>query len=418
MARVRRSERRGRQFKSAHSDFVSPKLQAKADISMQNKLIQIFALHFLNDGFLASIILLLPFIKQGLDLSLTQIGILTSILSVFGIILSLPAGYFGHKIGAIKILSFAILLYSIGFIAVGLSFSYFYLVMSFLIAAFGFGIFHPIAFSLVAKWSPLEKLGKTMGDFTAIGDIGRITLSSSVPFVIVAIGWNGTSIIYGVISLLSIFLIISFNKKDSAVEIKEKDLKIGYFQIIKNAKFIFALLITFFDNLASAALFIFIPFLFLKKNIDPSVLGLFTSAFLVGNLIGKTTLGRLADKYKNTTVFIAAELFMAIFIVLLTLSHSQILIIIFSIILGALTAGTIPVRSTMITESNQHHKQYEQVFAIGSFVANIATSLAPIILGFVADKYGIVNAFNISALFAIFAIIPAFMYKSATIELL
>jgi len=36
---------------------------------MKNKLSQIFALHFFNDGFTASIILLLPFIKQSLNLS-------------------------------------------------------------------------------------------------------------------------------------------------------------------------------------------------------------------------------------------------------------------------------------------------------------------------------------------------------------
>ncbi|VVA44510.1 conserved membrane hypothetical protein [Candidatus Roizmanbacteria bacterium] len=377
---------------------------------MKNKLTQIFALHFFNDGFLASIILLLPFIKGSLNLSLTQIGFLTSILSVSGILLSLPAGYFGHKIGAIKILSFAIFFYSIGFIAVGLSFSYFYLTISFLIAAIGFGIFHPIAFSLVAKWSPINKLGKAMGDFTAIGDVGRIALSSAISFIIVAIGWQKTSIIYGIISLFSIFIVMFLNNKEDDVETKKNIIKINYWQIIKNTKFIFALLITFFDNLASSALFIFIPFLFLSRNINPSILGLFTSAFLVGNLIGKTTLGRLADKYKNTKVFIVAEFFMAVFIFLLTLSYSQFLIIL-SVILGALTAGTIPVRSTMIFESTQHHKQYEKVFGIASFVANIATSLAPIILGFIADKYGIVNAFNIAAIFALLAIIPAFIYS-------
>ena len=377
---------------------------------MKNKLSQIFALHFFNDGFTASIILLLPFIKQSLNLSLTQIGLLTSILSISGIILALPAGYFGHKIGAIKILSMAIFFYSIGFIAVGLSFSYFYLIISFLIAAIGFGIFHPIAFSLVAKWAPVNKLGRAMGDFTAIGDVGRIALSSTVAFIIVAIGWQKTSIIYGVISLFSIFIIIFLNNKEEDVETKKNIVKINYWQIIKNAKFIFALLVTFFDNLASSALFIFIPFLFLKRNIEPSVLGLFTSAFLVGNLIGKTTLGRLTDKYKNTKVFMIAEFFMAIFIFLLTITYSKSLIIILSVILGALTAETIPVRTTMISESTQHHKRYEEVFGISSFVANIATSLAPIVLGLVADKYGIINSFNISAVFAITAIIPAFFY--------
>ncbi|MFA6016614.1 MAG: MFS transporter [Patescibacteria group bacterium] len=375
---------------------------------MKNKLTQIFALHFLNDGFLASIILLLPFIKQSLHLSLTQIGLLTSILSLSGIILSLPVGYVSHS--AIKILTFAILFYSIGFIAVGLSVSYFYLILSFLIAALGFGIFHPIAFSLVAKWVPINKLGKAMGDFTAIGDVGRIALSSAISFIIVAISWQKTSIVYGIISLFSIFIILFLNKKE-VVETKNETVKINYWQIIKNKKFIFALLVTFFDNLASSALFIFLPFLFLKRNINLSLLGFFASAFLVGNLIGKTSLGRLSDKYKNTKVFIIAEFFMAVFIFLLTISYSQLLLIIVSVILGALTSGTIPVRSTMITESTQHHGQYEKVFGITSFIANIATSLAPIILGLVADKFGIINSFNVSAMFAILAIIPAYIYS-------
>lgn len=383
---------------------------------MNNKLKQIFALHFFNDGFLASIILFLPFIKQSLNLSLTQIGFLTSILSVSGIILSLPAGHFGHKFGALKILTFAILLYSIGFFAIGFSYSYFYLIISFLISALGFGIFHPIAFSLVAKWSPLDKLGRAMGNFTAIGDVGRIALSSSVAFIIVAIGWQKTSILYGIISLFSISIIMFFNNKDEeAVETKKSNPEINYWQIIKNSRFIFALLISFFDNLASSALFIFIPFLLLQKNVNPSTLGIFMSAFLIGNLIGKTTLGSLADRYVNTKIFIIAEFFMAVFIILLTLSYSQLLIIIISVILGALTAGTIPVRSTMITESTQHHKEYEKVFGIGSFVANIATSLAPIILGSVADKFGIVSAFYVSAMFAIFAIIPAYIYSKEKI---
>ncbi|MBI5127088.1 MFS transporter [Candidatus Roizmanbacteria bacterium] len=378
---------------------------------MKNKLNQLFALHFLNDGFLASIILLLPFIKQNLSLTLTQIGFLTSILSISGIVLSLPAGYFGHKFGPLKILSLALLFYAAGFIALGLSSSYFFLILSFLIAALGFGIFHPIGFSLVAKWAPANKIGSSMGDFTAIGDVGRIILSSGIPFIIVTIGWRNTSFIYAVISIFFLFIILLLHNKNTGVTQDKKIKELNFWQIIKNRKFVFALLTNFFDNLASSAIFAFLPFLLLERNINPSLLGIFTGAFLAGNFIGKTGLGRLADKFKNTTVFIVAEFFMAVFIFFLTTSNSQLVIISFSVILGILTAGTIPVRSTMISESTKHHKQYEKVFAIASVVATSATSLAPIILGRVADLYGIINSFYIAAIFALMALIPAYLFS-------
>ncbi len=378
---------------------------------MIDKLKRLFVLHFFNDGFLASMILLLPFIKKDLNLTLTNIGFLTALLSISGIILSLPAGYLGHKFGGLKILSLALLFYGAGFISVGFSPTYWFLILSFLIAALGFGIFHPIAFSLVAKWTDPKNIGRAMGDFTAIGDIGRIAISSSITFIIVAIGWKNTAFSYGFLAFLFLFLIFIFRKNNNIPSPEEKKISMNMWQIMKNKKFIYALLTNFFDNLASSAILIFLPFLLLKRNISPSFLGLFTSAFLVGNLIGKTGLGRLADKFKNTTVFIVAEFFMAVFIFLLTTAQTQFLIIFYSIILGVLTAGTIPVRSTMISESTKHHQQYEKVFAIASLIATTATSLAPIILGSVADMYGIINSFYTAAAFALLALVPAFLFS-------
>ena len=72
--------------------------------------------------------------------------------------------------------------------------------------------------------------------------------------------------------------------------------------------------------------------------------------------------------------------------------------------------GTSPIRTTMVTESNEHHTSYEKVFGISSFVASVSSALAPIILGSVADLYGIVNSFNLTAIFAFFAVISAYLY--------
>ena len=383
---------------------------------MKSRLDQIFALHFFNDGFLASIILLLPFIAKDLKLNLTQVGFLSSIFSLSGILLSLPVGHLSSRFGAIKILIFTIIFYVLGFLFTSLSHSYIFLIFAFFIMSIAFGSFHPVSFSLVARWSKKEKLGRTIGDFTAIGEFGRICLSGFISFIAFSIGWKQTSFIYVIISafLLLFFLYFNFNNKTTNIEedIKTKNQKqINILEIIKNKKFLLVLSINFFDLLASSALFIFLPFLLIKKGISPSILGAFTSAFFLGNLIGKMGLGRLTDKFKNTKVFIIAELFMIIFILLLTYSNSIFFIIVFSVVLGSLTMGTAPIRTTMVTETNEHHGLYEKVFGISSFVASISSALAPIILGYVADLYGIINSFNLSALFALFAIISAYIYN-------
>lgn len=383
---------------------------------MKNKLTQIFTLHFFNDGFLASIILLLPFIAKDLGLSLTQVGFLSSIFSLSGILIALPAGHLNSQFGAMKILVFTVIFYTLGFLFTSLSYSYLFLVFAFIVMSIAFGSFHPITFSLVAKLTTKENIGRTAGDFTAIGEFGRICLSGFVSYIAFSIGWRQTSFIFVVISGITLFIFLFLYLKNKATDAinnsKIKDQKQpDFIDILKNKKFLLALLVNFFDNLASSALFIFLPFLLIKKGISPSILGAFTSAFFLGNLIGKMGLGRLTDKFKNTKVFIAAELLMMIFVILLAYSNSIFFIVLFSVILGSLTMGTSPIRTTMVTETNEHHGSYEKVFGISSFIASLSSALAPITLGYVADKFGIVNSFNVAAIFALFAIISAYFYS-------
>jgi len=385
---------------------------------MKNRLTQVFTLHFFNDGFLASIILLLPFIAKDLKLNLTQVGFLSSIFSLSGILISLPIGYISSRFGASKVLIFTMIFYSLGFLFSGISHSYVFLIFAFTIMSIAFGSFHPISFSIVAQLTKKEKLGRTVGDFTAIGEFGRICLTGFISYIAFSIGWRQTSFIYVIISALILFIFLFFHFKNTRIVV-EDDLrtknqkKINFIEILKNKKFILVLFINFFDNLASSALYIFLPFLLISKKISPSILGTFTSAFFLGNLIGKMGLGRLTDKFKNSKVFIYAELLMILFILLLAYSNSITFIIIFSIILGSLTMGTAPIRTTMVAETNEHHGSYEKAFAITSFFASLASALAPIILGYVADRYGIVNSFNLTALFALFAVLSAYIYKKS-----
>lgn len=370
-------------------------------------------IHVLNDGFLVSLPLLLPFIKTDLGLDLIQIGFLGSILNLLGIFLALPAGTIATKLGGLRSLIWAIGLYSLGFVAVSISPNYWFIIIAFLIAGTGFGIFHPIAFASVAKWAPKERIGKAMGNFTAIGDLGRVGVSASITLIASYIGWRLTSGMYGAIALGIFAFLITFSQKDN-FQIKEQiDKPVSLLYFLKHKSFLMVSLTGFLDSFASSSLFIFIPFLLLSKGINPAILGTFTGFFFVGNFLGKGLMGRFVDKFGNTKVFIIAEFFMAVNIILFALSQNWIAIILIAIILGALTKGTVPVIQTMLTEATEKEHSYENVFALNSLILCIASASAPLIFGIIANKFGIIQVFNVSACFALLAIASAIGTKIA-----
>lgn len=382
--------------------------------SMYKNIRALNILHVLNDGFQASFILLLPFIAKELGINLTQVGILGSALVAVQIILSIPAGLLAAKFNGFMVLVVAVLLYTGGFFGATIAPTYLWLLVSFLIAGVGLGVFHPIAFALVAKWSQKNTRGKQMGNFTAIGEIGRLGFTVFITQLVVFMGWRSTAFAYGLLGLV-VFLLYAriFLRKQERVQVQETEStqRLGLFQIISNLRFILATLTGALDSFASSSLFVFLPFLLLKRGVDASVLGMFSAFFLIGNLMGKYFLGRSVDRFGNTKIFIIAEILMALFILLLANSTSLVLIILFSLVLGALTKGTIPVYQTMVSDSIEHHGNYEKSFGISLFVISITTTLAPIVLGYISDLSGVITAFNAAALFALLAIIPAIGYS-------
>lgn len=369
-------------------------------------------LHILNDGFYTSALLLLPFIAADLELDFTRVGLLGTAVNMLQIFLAVPAGYFALKLGGLRLLVLGVLLYGLGYFGMAVTSGFFLLIPAFLLAGIGFAIFHPVAFALVSKNSPQAIRGKTMGDFTAIGDIGKIGISAGVTFLIAYIGWRLSALSFAFVSaaiFVFLYRFIPDQKINSSASTHSPKTDLSLF--FKNKKFVYSTISGALDTFASNALFVFLPFLLLKRGVDPAILGSFTAAFFVGNFIGKSLLGRLVDKYGGSSIFIISEVLMAVFIVILASSASLIIIIGASIILGFFTKGTAPVIQTMVAESVDADSSYEKTFGINFVIVGIAQTIAPITLGFFSDRIGIVNAFNISALAALLAVIPAYAFK-------
>lgn len=365
-------------------------------------------LHLFNDGYLAAMPLILPFASEEFALSLGVVGLLGSLLSFSGIILAIPAGVTASKFGALRLLSMAVLFYSLGFLILGLSSGVITVVLAFIIASIAFGIFHPLAFSAVAKASQHSSLGRQMGVFAATGDIGRIAFAAAVTFIIGLTSWRFTSLLYAAAAaalfIFSIFL--SRGKDVSGQANHEKGKKKIDAALLKNSTFMLANASSLLDAFANSSLFIFIPFLLTFRGIDAAFIGSFTSIFFIGNLSGKVIMGRLTDRIGQERLFICCELFIFISLIMLALSPSVIVISALAFILGFFTKGTVPITSTMIAQS-VGNDEYESAYSVNSLSTSIANTVAPLFFGVLADFLGVQAIFFACAAAALCAALPS-----------
>ncbi|MBP7832968.1 MAG: MFS transporter [Candidatus Levybacteria bacterium] len=374
---------------------------------MKSNLFFLNILHVFNDGYFSSSILILPFITKDLSLNLFQAGILGSLTGFMGILLALPAGSAAVKWGGMKVLLAALGIYATSFILLGATINFATVFLCFVIAALGFSVFHPIGFALVSKLSTKSTRGTQIGTFTAIGDIGKIGITTLLTIVIAFIGWRYTSLAYGLLAVVALIIFTFIHHKNPHIHVTEKSKDLAFKTLLKNKRFVLASLAGTLDVFASFPLFIFLPFLLLEKGFGTAILGGLVGAYLVGNLLGKTILGRAIDKYGHIKVFVLAELLMALFILLLATSNNIILIVTYSIILGLLTKGTVPVTQTMVSDSVEHHGNFEKSISTYSVIANVSVAGAPVLLGAISNTFGVTYAFITLSIFALSAIIPA-----------
>lgn len=369
-------------------------------------------LHIMNDGYLASLPLLLPFIQKDLHIAFGRVGILTSLLSSAGVILALPAASISRCVGSYNVLLFSMLFYALSFFVAGLSGTFSILIFSFIIASIGFGLFHPVSFAIIANNSKKNDIGIKMGSFTAMGDIGRIGISACVTILISFVHWRKAAFIYGSLPAVIFCLLTFVFRREgfiSAAAIKTGNHHIHGLHTTK--QYGIALVTGFLDGLSSSAIFIYIPFLFVYRGASPMLLGTLTGAFFAGNMLGKIVIGKTADKVDSKTVFIISELLMAVLLLLLSAAKNIACLMIISVILGTVTKGTVPVINTLIAKAVPDQRLNEKAFSIAAFVTGIAAVLSPILSGFTAQAVDITAVFKVNAGLALISALPLLFDK-------
>jgi len=373
---------------------------------------ELFLLHVLNDGVRTTFIVLLPFIAKDLLLPYAYVGFLGSFQSLAGSLLALPAGFLAARIGGLRLLAALLLIYSLGAFGVGISPNILLLTLSFAVGAFGFGMFHTVGYAVVARSAEKTDIGKLMGDFTSIGDVGRIGMPPLALFLASFMGWRFTMLLLAGIGIVTYVFIRFLSPSRDMYGLKQpetlenhKDFFKTILVLLRIKKLMLILVAAVVDSLAGSPMTVFLPFLLLAKGITFQQLALVMGVYFLGSMLGKSLLGRGVDRFGNVRIFIISELCMAVVLLLLIWTSPIFLLLLFVLLLGAFTRGTNPVVLSMLAGVT-HEMHYNKIYAVSEIAIAAASALTGITMGFIADKAGITTVFYLLSALALVAIFP------------
>ena len=391
---------------------------------MLNQQLLLNTSHIIIDGLFESVPILLSFMVISFGASEKETGIIISLAMMGSTLCGLFTIFFTRYFGLLRTVSLIILLYGIGFFTNAFSEHVYLAGFCFIIAIAGYSVFHNVAFTYLTSNSDRRFLGKAMGNFTAIGDIGRIPFASLAGFIAAVSmfgfsGWRIVCLSYGLGAIcfagyLFFFSFYPMGKNDQkALPMTGVQKLFPSFSLLRNHQCALTISANILDAFGSDQIFTFLPYLLFAKGIDPKIIGTFALAFTVGCFLGKVVCGRMVDLFGTRKVFVISEVIMAILLVILVLGHQVFIIVGASLLLGIVTKGTIPAIQTIITEPFREKRNYDDIFAISTFFRGTINMLTPLLFGFIASFFSIHWIYVIMAIAAICAIIPVLIMDTA-----
>jgi len=347
--------------------------------------------------------IILPiYLRDSFNTSLTELGLIFSMMSLFVILLQIPLGHIADKIGKKTLLVVAGAFYMTALAFYGLAGAVYHFFIGKSFEGVSEAIRKPVGNALIAELSELKHYGKSFGDMMGIGVLNftlGIFLASTFVDVLGVKNTLLCMILFEALSAVIIWFIAEPKKKEKV----ETTLR-GMFSALHKHMKSFALvcfMIIFVESMDFT-----ITIIYMKEVLGASmstigvVFGLSFLVFAITSSFG----GRVSGKYGWKKTAVAGILLSSAMAFSLPYANS---LLVFGILFGILCFGygfVFPSIYALIAKYAYKHARARE-FAFVTTFESLGAFVGVILLGYVADTLGMAVPFTIRGIILIFAAI-------------
>jgi MFS family permease len=394
-------------------------MHANRLLRYENKLLILLSLTF---GFViferAALSFLVPFFEKELGLNNTQIGLLTSLLSLAWAISGYLTGSLSDKTGKRKhYLIIAVVIFSVCSFVSGLAACFTLLLLARIIMGLAEGPVLPLAQSMIIEASTEKRRGFNMGFMQTFG--GGLVMMVA-PIVLVALatnyGWRNAFFIAGVPGLALAALGFLHIEESKATHVREKKQKTSIADLLKYRNVSVAILLSCSTLTWLFAQVTFMPkYLISVKHFTEQDMSKVMSAFGLGGLIWGVVVPALSDKFGRKRVVITFYLLSALMPLSVIYFGKNSVSLSALVLFGTSISGCFPiVLATIPSETIPRQYIAQTMGLIGGIGELMGGFVAPAVAGRSADQFGLDAPFLIAAGAALFGGLTAFLlYETA-----
>jgi FSR family fosmidomycin resistance protein-like MFS transporter len=381
--------------------------------------------HTFTHWYPATFYTLLPFIAMELGLSITQAGLLVTVMYLVKAIAGMPIGAITDMTGSKNLLMIiSVGSVSLPFIFMGMVESYW--ILMFLIVLMGLGneMWHPASFSTLSARYP-KKRGLTFGLHGMSANLGDLLAPTVIGLLLTMMTWRDAvywNVLPGLVVALAIFLlfrkgnipvITDKSKKKAESGSSFADYRLGLIELFKNRSVLLIALASGIRSMSQNGLMTFLPlYLAIELSLSPLLVGLYVTVLQGGGLLAAPIVGGISDKVGRKQVITSGMILTSIMIFVVLAVRNEILLIVTLGLLGFFLYSLRPVMQAWAMESTSK-KMAGTTTSLLFATQSLLASSSPLIGGILADSYGMEAAFYFVAVVILVGnVVVAFIPKS------
>lgn len=368
--------------------------------------------HLITDINQGGLPVLLPFIKDSLDLSYTAAGAIIMTSNLTSSTIQPLFGYLSDRWGASWLLPAGVLMACLGFSLVGLAPNYFLILLAVLISGLGVASFHPEGFKAAQSFTGARK-ATGMSFFSVGGNLGF----GLGPILAIAaytwIGLKGTTLFCipglaaaGVLLAALPWLSAPQRRGNGATRKRATDPVAGSTRRpwVPLSLLILAVTVRSFVQMGLVA---FVPFYFVHVlKGDPLFVGKLLTGFLVAGAVGTMVGAPIADRLGHKRFFITTMLLLVPLLMLFLQSTGALLFWILCLA-GGVLVSTFSVTVVMAQQILPDRLGMASGLMVGFAIG--AGGIGATVLGSVADIWGVLKVLQITSFLPALAALMALL---------